>query len=580
MKKLDPSYKDFIKESPDRPGVLQFGGVRMVLLDIKGGFGSLRDQIEGLVGQRLADFTLKQAGIQGGSSFAKSFTSHTNGFDSPSVLKKCLNAYQAAGFGQFTIADIEWPIGFVKIRGIDTFESWMYLKKHQESQIPVCSYTAGVMVGFVNVIADRDDIVCLKHSCQAMGDDECLFELLPVEEAGEVPAFVRTPSRDLGSQLSLLEISRNIAANLELEPLLSSILEELKSVVDYCGSNILTIDGSDLVVRAYTGQMSREEAFSARFPLDDTLSSKVIRGRKPVIVTDTHGDSPEAIAFRKSLEDKDEKSFAHIRSWMGVPLIVKDRVIGELALDHIEPNYFQPEDAELTFAYANQVAVAIENAQLYQQAQQVAVLEERNRLARELHDSVSQALYGIALGARTTRKLLDQENISEEAKSKLGKPIEYVLDLANSGLTEMRSLIFELRPDMLDEQGIVVALERLVTSIQSRHQVEVCANLCREPILPFEVKEAIYRVAQEALNNVIKHAKTKRAHLSLEKSAGYVTLLVKDDGVGFDLTVDYPGHLGLSSMRERVFQLGGSLEITSVPGSGTQLQCKIPLDGE
>jgi signal transduction histidine kinase len=577
MKNAGPTYKDFIIEDPDHPGVLYFGGARMALLDIEEGFWNLRKHVETLVGSQLTDFTMKQAGIYGGASFAKKYISRSPIHDSPNALRDCIAAYQAAGFGQFEIELMEWPVGRVRIKGIDTFESWMFLRRKHKVDAPVCAYTAGVFVGFVNVIANRDDVVCIKGACQAMGDETCYFELLSAESVGPEEVFVRTPALTLGSQMSLLEISRNLAIDIELESLLGSILEELRNVVEYDGSTILTIEGSYLEVSAYRGQMPVEEALKMRFPLDDPLDSLVIEGRKAVVVSDTMGNTPEAQAFRDSVEEKAGSSLAHIRSWMGVPLLVRDRIIGELALDHHEPNFFQTDHAELTSAFANQVAVAIENARLYRETKQAAVLAERSRLARELHDSVSQSLYGIALGTRTARKILEQAQLDEEIKSNLEKPLDYVLQLADSGLSEMRALIFELHPDVLDEQGIVIALDRLASSLQTRHDLKVEVVMCDEPPISFDLKEAIYRIVQEAFNNIIKHADANQINLELQATQSGIFLEVEDNGIGFDPEQDYAGHLGIRSMQERVKVLGGSIEIESVTGSGTTIRCQFPI---
>jgi signal transduction histidine kinase len=270
-------------------------------------------------------------------------------------------------------------------------------------------------------------------------------------------------------------------------------------------------------------------------------------------------------------EDRLKGNFGHIRSWLGVPLVLKERAIGLLAITHDEPGHYTDRHAALATAFANQAAVAIENARLYEQAQSVAVLEERQRLARELHDSVSQALYGITLGADTARTLLDQD------PARVAEPLEYVLSLAEAGLAEMRALIFELRPESLETEGLVSALEKQAAALEVRHDIPVRADLCAEPAVSAETREALYRIAQEALHNTLKHARTTGVDLSLrEEDSALVTLEVSDDGVGFDPNGSFPGHLGLRSMRERAERLGGTLEIRSEPGKGTRISVHIP----
>ena len=226
----------------------------------------------------------------------------------------------------------------------------------------------------------------------------------------------------------------------------------------------------------------------------------------------------------------------------------------------------------LTLAVASQAAIAIENARLYEQAREVAAYAERQRLARELHDSVSQALYGIALGARTARTLLDRD------PSRVADPLDYVLAQAAAGLAEMRALIFELRPEALEAEGLVAALEKQVESVRARHGLEVEATLPAEPNVPFAVKETLYRITQEALHNTVKHARARRVNLCLEVTPDGLVLRVTDDGRGFDPTDSFPGHLGLKTMRERASQVHGTLSMTSVPGQGTNISVCVPVE--
>ena len=255
-----------------------------------------------------------------------------------------------------------------------------------------------------------------------------------------------------------------------------------------------------------------------------------------------------------------------------VPLVARGESLGAINLYYLPGR--EPTEDERVFlgAVADQIAIAVENARLFAAAQEKAALEERQHLARELHDSVSQALYGIALGARTARAWLDREGPRE----RVAEWLDYVLSLADAGLTEMRALIFELRPESLKTEGLIAALEKQAAALQARHEIPVRATLDREPELPLEAKEALYRIAQEALHNTVKHARASRAELRLERDAQGVTLEVSDDGVGFDPEASFPGHLGLKSMRERAARVGGALRIRSTRGEGTSIRVRIP----
>jgi signal transduction histidine kinase len=369
---------------------------------------------------------------------------------------------------------------------------------------------------------------------------------------------------------ALLEVSHNINATLELQPLLSLILDQLRTLVDYSGASIFIREGDRIVNVDYRGPSPVEEVLQVNIPRRSGVE-EVLRRREPIIIDDVRGDTPMAKEFMSTGSDYMYSTFSYIRSWMGVPLMTKEWAIGVLCLDSDKPNYYTPQHAQLVLAIANQAAIAIENARLYEQAQQLAVLEERQRLARELHDSVSQALYGIALGARTARTLLDRD------PQRVAEPLNYVLQLAEAGLAEMRALIFELRPESLQTEGLVAALNRQAASIRTRHSMAVATEFCEEPPLPFDVKEAFYRIAQEALNNIIKHARATQIDLRLTCEGARMLLHVSDNGVGFNPNDSFPGHLGLQTMRERITRFGGELSIESAPGQGSTVQAWVKV---
>jgi signal transduction histidine kinase len=140
----------------------------------------------------------------------------------------------------------------------------------------------------------------------------------------------------------------------------------------------------------------------------------------------------------------------------------------------------------------------------------------------------------------------------------------------------MRALIFELRPESLENEGLVTALSKQAAALQARHEIVVATALCDEPAVPIRTKQELYRIAQEAMHNTVKHARASRIDLRLEQTAGETLLEVRDNGAGFDTTASYPGHLGLHSMRERVTHLGGTFQIESTPGTGASICVRIP----
>ncbi len=211
---------------------------------------------------------------------------------------------------------------------------------------------------------------------------------------------------------------------------------------------------------------------------------------------------------------------------------------------------------------------------LSEQAQELAALQERQRLARELHDSVSQALYGIGLGSHAALEALDSDPGEAIA------PLEYVIALAEAGLAEMHALLFELHPESLATEGVIAALTKQVAVLHTRYKLSVDAQLGEEPALSLERKQELYRIAQEALHNIVKHARARTVFLRLSRQDGELILEVRDDGKGFDSTGPFPGHFGLHSMQERAAQLGGTCSIESAPAQGTCLRVHIPTHDE
>ena len=371
---------------------------------------------------------------------------------------------------------------------------------------------------------------------------------------------------------TLLNVSKTLTSMLELRPLLGLILDQLQVIADYTACSVTIREGDEYVMREYRGPLPPEVVLGRRIQVDrDSAIAQVMGHGEAAIIADVWEDTPLARTYRTMVGEQWLRTTAsYFRSWLGVPLMQKDEVIGVLALVHQVPNHYTPRHAALAMAIANQAAVAIENARLYERAQQVAVLEERQRLARELHDSVAQILFSIRLSASTARALLERD------PTRVGQRVDQILSLAEMGTAEMRALLFELRPESLAMEGLVAALTKQAAALQARHGITVEATLCDEPDVPLETKEALYRIAQEALHNTVKHARAGRVELRLACDGTGIRLEVRDDGVGFDPSGSFPGHLGQRSMRERAGRLGGTFDLDTAPGGGTAIHVTIP----
>ncbi len=378
--------------------------------------------------------------------------------------------------------------------------------------------------------------------------------------------------RQRTSELSaLLAVTRDLAGTLELEPLLETVLARLHTVIDFAGATVSMREGDDLVTVAYEGALPREQILSQRSPLDALLPlAQLTRTGQPAIFND--------VAFTDLLAEDIRPRIAamlplgeDVRSWLLAPLLVKNSLIGVLILGHRLSQGFTPRQADLAQAFADHAAVAIENARLYAEARQVAALNERQRLAAELHDSFSQAIYSMALAAHS-----GLANV-EKRPDKTRAAFHHILTLAEGAFADIRSLIFELRPESLARQGLVLAMERQAETLRNREHAELHLDLGPEPNAPLETKETLYRVAQEAMNNIVKHARAKNVWLRLAVEGQELCLEVRDDGRGFDATRDYAGHLGLRVMRERAEKLGGCVSITSAARGGTTIIARLPI---
>lgn len=391
-------------------------------------------------------------------------------------------------------------------------------------------------------------------------------------------------------ELSALNaIAETLSRSLDLETTLHDTLQKVLKVMEIEAGLIHLLDeeARELIVRAHQGLSSQYVQGVDRLKLGEGLAGRVAQSGEPLVVDDISSDP----RLTRMVVQEERK-----RSFVSVPLKARDRVLGTMNLVSQSFRRFSPQDLQLLIAIGHQIGVAVENAQLYEEIREyaqtleqrveertreiqdrthaLAVAEERNRLARELHDSVTQYLFSIVLNANATGTLLgkDQQQAREQ--------IQVVQEIAQNALGEMRSLIFELRPAMLEEKGLPYVLALYIDSIKRKEGLDVVLRVDGERRLPGDLEQGLYRIAQEALFNVVKHAMAKTVIVDLEIRPNHVSLSVEDDGVGFDPSSP-PGKgitLGLSSMKERAKLLGGDFEIQSQPGQGTRVSVHIPLE--
>jgi signal transduction histidine kinase len=252
---------------------------------------------------------------------------------------------------------------------------------------------------------------------------------------------------------------------------------------------------------------------------------------------------------------------------LGIPLHLGNEVYGGLLMFYNQIRNFSDEDLELGFTFADQAALAIANDRLREQAKQTAVAMERSRLARELHDAVTQTIFSASLIAETVPPVWETDQ--EEGR----KLLQELRQLTRGALAEMRTLLLELRPAALEESRLPDLLKQLSEAVTGRTGVPVRTQVKETCEIPVNVKVALYRIAQESLNNVMKHARASNVEVSLSgcSHGNGVLLSVEDDGRGFDLSGVPADRLGLKIIRERAQAIGASLSIETQPGQGTQV---------
>jgi signal transduction histidine kinase len=356
-----------------------------------------------------------------------------------------------------------------------------------------------------------------------------------------------------------------IAADLEVESTLQKLVEAARDLVGSRYAALGVPDDEGAFAQFLTAGMSEElMAAIGHLPRTHGLLGAMLDSPSPYRTSDIRADSRFRGGWPPAHPD--------MRSFMGVPIVSRSSVIGAFYLTEKEgADEFSDDDERCIVMLAAHAAVAIENARLFERSRELSIAEERNRLARDLHDSVTQKLFGIVLSAEAASTLLEQE------PSTAREQIDRLKQLAQDAMEELRSLIFELRPPALDTEGLATTLRKHVDVLRRAYRFEISLQIVGNPALPPSAEGDVLRIAQEALQNALRHSQAERVDVRLDTSNGGLMLVISDDGIGFEPAARAlrSRRLGLTSMEERARSVGGKLEIESAPGEGTTVRLEV-----
>jgi len=388
---------------------------------------------------------------------------------------------------------------------------------------------------------------------------------LMASQLQESYAHLERKVADRTKELATLNtIATVVSRSLDLEEILSNALDEALEVTGMDGGLAFCLEekAPAMALMAHQGLSDELVCFVAQLPLGVGMAGQAVRVGEPVVsrvADDSEGELGD-LMLREAMQ-----------MVISIPLVTKGRIVGTMVLGSRSLRPVTPEELSLLEAIGQQIGVAIENAQLYEQAQRLAVVEERNRLARDLHDSVMQALYGVTLYAEAAMR-----QITSGGGDLAVNHLRAIRGTAQEALGEMRLLIFELRPPILEREGLVAALQARLEAVEGWMGLETEFSAERNGRLSPDLEEGLYRIAQEALNNALKHAHANAVAVHLRHNERTVTLEITDDGQGFDpAAARKQGGFGLRGMEERAVQLGGKLTVQSSPGKGTRIEVEV-----
>jgi two-component system nitrate/nitrite sensor histidine kinase NarX len=367
--------------------------------------------------------------------------------------------------------------------------------------------------------------------------------------------LVRDLERRTDQLRAINETGRQISSILNLDELLNYVASSLQKNFAYHNVGIFLVNQNSGVptLKTVSGAFEGDPSVTRGSSETGSIVNFVIQTGKSALINDLLNDPQFAHS----------EGSGKTRAEMAVPIKIGDRVLGVLDIEEDRINAFDDLDLFTGQTLADQLAIAVENARLYDQAKELATAQERQRLARDLHDAVSQTLFSTSLIAEVLPRMWERH--PDEARKRL----EEIRQLTRGALAEMRTLLLELRPAALIDADLGDLLRQLAESITGRARIPVLVNVDGECPPSADLKVALYRIAQEALNNVAKHSRATQAEVNLHCQSDKIELMIKDNGKGFDTETRSPGSLGMDIMQERARTINASIDVTSVPGKGT-----------
>jgi signal transduction histidine kinase len=370
---------------------------------------------------------------------------------------------------------------------------------------------------------------------------------------------VTTPQDQNNLVFALLDTAIALTSTLDLETVVDLVLSNLEKVVAHDEANVMILEGNEAVILARRSQGMKTNSNATKQHVSiigAPYPNQMIATKQPVIVDDVIGDE-------KLVRLGKEPTLT--RSYIGVPIILEDEVIGFINLTKNTVGYFNHEHARYLQIFASQTGIAIKNAQLYAQAQALAAQRERERIARELHDKVTQILFSANAIAEALPHILDKK--PEKAQTYL----QELRQFTRGAMANMRSLLVELHPESLEKTELTILIKQLGDALADNQYIDIQYVMTEKMLLPLHYQTAIYRIVQESLNNIAAHANATRVEIKLERSNNAIELVVSDNGNGFDTTLQLEDQLGLNIMRERAQEIGATLDIRSQPSQGTRV---------